>query len=35
MVSVRIGPEEQKLDEVKPSWINQQINRRRAAGQLV
>ena len=35
MVSIRIGNEQRNLDEIDESWINQQINRRRAAGQTV
>lgn len=32
MVKIKIGSEERDLTEVDPSWINQQINRRRKDG---
>ena len=35
MVSIRIGSEERKLEEADESWINQQINRRRADREVV
>ena len=36
MVTVQIGnSEERNVRDVDPSWINQQINRRRAAGEPV
>lgn len=35
MVTVRIGGNRQNLDDADASWINQQINHRRAAGELV
>jgi len=34
-ISVRIGGEERKLDEVTPDWITHQVDRRRAAGERV
>jgi hypothetical protein len=34
-IRVRIGNEERTIEEADESWINQQINRRRAAGELV
>ncbi|MFH1671806.1 MAG: hypothetical protein ABIF87_00025 [Pseudomonadota bacterium] len=35
MIRVRIGDAERELSSVSESWINQQINRRRADGQSV
>ena len=35
MIGIRIGNEERNLDEADESWVNQQINRRLAAGDLV
>lgn len=35
MISIRIAQEERKFEDADESWINQQINRRRAAGELV
>lgn len=35
MVLVKIGGTERRLEEADESWINQQINRRRAAGEIV
>lgn len=35
MASIRIGPVEKKLAEASKSWINQEINGRRAAGEEV
>lgn len=35
MISIKIGTEERKLEDADESWINQQINRRRAAGESV
>lgn len=35
MVSIRINNEQRTLVEIDESWISQQINRRRAAGQTV
>jgi len=32
MITVRIGETEKELGQVDESWINQQINRRRADG---
>lgn len=34
-ITVRIGGETRNLEEASESWINQQINRRRAEGQNV
>jgi hypothetical protein len=35
MISIRIAGVERKLEEASESWINQEINRRRADGQVV
>ncbi len=35
VVTVKIGGEERRIDEVDPHWINQQINARRNAGESV
>lgn len=35
MINVKIGADEKDLASVESSWINQQINRRRAAGEMV
>lgn len=35
MIRVRIGDVENELNSINESWINQQINRRRADGQNV
>jgi hypothetical protein len=35
MTTVRIGDETRSLADANESWINQQINRRRADGQNV
>jgi hypothetical protein len=35
MISIRIAGVEKKLEEASESWINQEINRRRADGQAV
>ncbi|MBU4258550.1 MAG: hypothetical protein KKI12_12840 [Proteobacteria bacterium] len=35
MIRIRIGETERELGNVDESWINQQINRRRADGQTV
>lgn len=35
MISVRIGDETRDLSDASESWINQQINRRRADGQNI
>ena len=35
MINIRIGNEERKLEDAEESWINQQINRRRAAGESI
>ena len=35
MIYVRIGSVERKLEDVEESWINQEINGRKAAGETV
>ncbi len=35
MIHVKIGNDERKLEDAEESWINQQINRRRAAGESI
>jgi hypothetical protein len=35
MITVRIGDEKRNLSDASESWINQQINRRRADGQSI
>lgn len=35
MIKIRISDEERQLETADAQWINQQINRRRADGQLV
>lgn len=35
MIRIRIGDSERELDAADPHWINQQINRRRQAGETV
>ena len=35
MINIKIGNEERELEDAEESWINQQINRRRAAGESV
>ena len=35
MIRVRIGDAERELSSVSESWVNQQINRRKADGQSV
>jgi hypothetical protein len=35
VITVRIGEEERSLDDADQQWINQQINRRKDAGQAV
>jgi hypothetical protein len=35
MISIRIAGVERKLEEATEAWINQEINRRRADGQVV
>lgn len=35
MVFVKIGGVERRVEEIDESWINQQIHRRRAAGEVV
>lgn len=35
MINVKIGDTERELNSISESWINQQINRRRADGHSV
>ncbi len=35
MIIVSIGEEQRSLQEATPAWINEQIQRRRADGQLI
>jgi len=35
MIIVKIGDTEKELDSIRESWINQQINRRRADGNSI
>ena len=35
MISIRIAEEERKIEDAEESWINRQINRRRAGGESV